>query len=47
MTRKLTELELILTGKTDSHIHWLTDNIGIHKDMVSSFNKMQLAAKTI
>jgi len=43
---KMTELELILTGKTERHIHWLTPNVGIHHEMLSSFTQLQLAAKT-
>lgn len=46
MMRKMTELELILTGKTDSHIHWLTDNVGIHQEMLSAFTQLQLAAQS-
>lgn len=34
----------ILTGKTDSHINWLSKNIGIHKDMLEAFTQMQQAA---
>lgn len=42
---KMTELELILTGQTESHLHWLTNNIGIHSEMLSAFKQLQLAAK--
>lgn len=42
----MTELELILTGKTERHIHWLTPNIGIHHEMLSSFKQLQETAKT-
>ena len=41
---KMTDLELVLTGKTDSHIHWLTSNIGIHHEMLSAFKQLQIAA---
>lgn len=34
----------ILTGKTDSHINWLSKSIGIHKDMLAAFTQMQHAA---
>lgn len=43
---KMTELELILTGQTDNHIQWLTPNIGIHHEMLSSFKQLQIAAKS-
>jgi LAS superfamily LD-carboxypeptidase LdcB len=43
---KMTKTELMLTGKTDSHIHWLSNNIGIHHEMLSSFNQLQLAAQS-
>tara|TARA_R110000764_G_scaffold19811_5_gene51577 strand:+ start:12480 stop:13166 length:687 start_codon:yes stop_codon:yes gene_type:complete len=43
---KMSELELILTGKTEHHIHWLTSNIGIHHEMLSAFEQLKLAAKT-
>ena len=43
---KMTDLELMLTGKTESHIHWLSSNIGIHHEMLSSFDQLQLAAKS-
>lgn len=43
---KMSELELILTGKTKHHIHWLTNNIGIHHEMLSAFEQLKLAAKT-
>lgn len=39
------EIEKILTGKTDQHIHWLTDNLGIHQEMVNAYEDMQTAAK--
>lgn len=42
---KMTELELILTGQTESHLHWLNSNIGIHHEMLSAFKQLQLAAK--
>ncbi len=41
----MTELELILTGQTNQHIHWLSDKLGIHCEMVSAYEKMQAAAK--
>ncbi|WP_223270300.1 M15 family metallopeptidase [Colwellia sp. C1TZA3] len=41
----MTELELILVGKTESHIRWLTPNIGINSQMLSAFKQLQLAAK--
>lgn len=34
-----------LTGKTQSHITWLCDNIGIHSDVVAPYLAMQAAAK--
>lgn len=34
----------ILTGKTDNHITYLSKNIGIHHDVLSSFQQMQQAA---
>jgi LAS superfamily LD-carboxypeptidase LdcB len=43
---KMTKIELMLTGKTESHIHWLSKNIGIHHQMLSSFNQLQLAAQS-
>ena len=42
----MTELELILTGQTQSHLHWLSNNIAIHKDMLSAFEQLRAAAKT-
>lgn len=41
----MTELELILTGQTNQHIHWLSDKLGIHHEMVSAYENMQAAAK--
>lgn len=41
----MSELELILTGKTERHIHWLTQNVGIHHEMLSAFDQLTLAAK--
>ena len=41
----MSELELILTGKTEHHIHWLTQNIGIHHEMLPAFEQLTLAAK--
>ncbi|MGK2232174.1 MAG: LAS superfamily LD-carboxypeptidase LdcB [Colwellia sp.] len=41
----MSELELILTGKTERHIHWLTQNVGIHHEMLSAFEQLTLAAK--
>lgn len=40
----MTELERILTGTTNQHIHWLSEHIGIHHEMVSSFQQLQSAA---
>ncbi|SEL25837.1 LD-carboxypeptidase LdcB, LAS superfamily [Colwellia chukchiensis] len=40
------ELELILTGKTDHHIHWLSERIGIHHEMSEAFAQLKLAAKS-
>jgi len=45
MNANMSELELILTGKTERHIHWLTKNLGIHQEMVSAFEQLQRAAK--
>jgi LAS superfamily LD-carboxypeptidase LdcB len=36
----------LLTGKTDSHIHWLSETLGIHKNMFTDFNAMTVAAKS-
>ncbi|MFT6691888.1 MAG: LAS superfamily LD-carboxypeptidase LdcB [Colwellia sp.] len=44
---EMTELELILTGKTESHIHWLAPNVGIHAEMLSAFKQLQQAAKAV
>ena len=41
----MNELELILTGQTSQHIHWLSDKLGIHHEMVSAYENMQAAAK--
>lgn len=41
----MANLELILTGQTDQHIHWLSDHIGIHHEMLSDFQKLQAQAK--
>lgn len=41
----MTELELILTGQTDRHIHWLSDKVGIHHEMTDAYTKMVKAAK--
>ncbi len=43
---KMTELDLILTGQTESHIHWLAPKLGIHHEMLIAFKKLQVAAKT-
>lgn len=42
----MTELELILTGQTNQHIHWLSDKVGIHHEMVSAYKSIQAAAKS-
>lgn len=34
-----------LTGRTESHIHWLSETLGIHKEVISAFLAMQEAAK--
>lgn len=36
---------LSLTGKNDQHIHWLTQDCGIHHDMVASWQALSIAAK--
>lgn len=41
----MTELELILTGQTEQHIHWLNEKIGIHHNMVDAYTRMQRSAK--
>lgn len=41
----MTELELILTGQSEQHIHWLSKNIGIHHNMVDAYTAMQTSAK--
>ena len=41
----MTELELILTGQSEQHLHWLRDNLGIHHDMVDAYKAMQTSAK--
>tara|TARA_B110000495_G_C23006863_1_gene594919 strand:- start:142 stop:828 length:687 start_codon:yes stop_codon:yes gene_type:complete len=41
----MSELELMLTGQTAQHIHWLSANIGIHHEMVAGFSKLQAEAK--
>ena len=41
----MTELELILTGQTDQHIHWLNEKLGIHHDMLDAYKSMQSAAQ--
>lgn len=39
---KLLHSELL--GQESSHIHWLSDKVGIHRDMVNAYKKMQAAA---
>jgi LAS superfamily LD-carboxypeptidase LdcB len=34
-----------LLGQQNSHISWLSDNVGIHHDMVKAYRLMQAAAK--
>ena len=34
-----------LLGQNNSHISWLSDNVGIHHDMVTAYRAMQTAAK--
>ncbi len=41
----MTELEKILIGQSHQHIHWLSDKLGIHHDMLLDYRKMQAAAK--
>ena len=41
----MTELELILTGQTDRHIHWFDDGMGIHHEMLSAFTELKNAAQ--
>ncbi|WP_085297094.1 M15 family metallopeptidase [Cognaticolwellia mytili] len=41
----MTELEKILTGQSHQHIYWLSDNVGIHHDMLRDYKSMQAAAK--
>jgi LAS superfamily LD-carboxypeptidase LdcB len=41
----MTELEKILIGQTSHHIHWLSDKLGIHHDMLHDYRNMQAAAK--
>ena len=36
---KLLHSELL--GQESSHIHWLSDKVGIHRDMVNAYKKMQ------
>jgi LAS superfamily LD-carboxypeptidase LdcB len=45
MMGKMSELELMLTGQTERHIAWLDGKIGIHRDMLTAFKQLQLAAK--
>lgn len=35
----------ILTGRTEKHIHWFSNDIGIHQGAVAAFLAMQKAAK--
>jgi LAS superfamily LD-carboxypeptidase LdcB len=42
----MTELELILTGQSNQHIHWLSDKIGIHYEMLTAYKELQAAAKS-
>lgn len=42
----MNELDLILTGKTEQHIHWFDSKIGVHVEMVTAFQQLQNAAKT-
>ena len=35
----------ILTGQTDTHIKWLTDNKGLHKEVIKPWNELVQAAK--
>ena len=41
----MTDFELMLIGQTEHHIQWLSPNIGIHKEMLSSFKQLRLAAQ--
>ena len=43
---KMTALELLLTGQTDKHIHWLDKGMGIHAEMLSSFSQLKHAAQS-
>ena len=40
---KLLQSELL--GQQNNHIHWLSNKIGIHHDMVNAYQEMQAAAK--
>lgn len=35
----------LLTGRTENHIHWFSDAVGMHQDAIRAFLAMQKAAK--
>ena len=34
-----------LLGKTDSHIHWINEKVGVHHKMLAAYQQMQAAAE--
>ena len=45
MNSSIVLLPTQLLGQGNKHIHWLSEKIGIHQEMVTAYQKMQAAAK--